>query len=729
MNPGSDARAPLLSGAALSALISSKDASVATTVDLARQELGRALGAGGAAVLWGHHRDAILLGATAIGYHAYAPIPGADSAPEGAVGRSGAQRRAKGQPATVAMTDLSPGSPVPTRTAVGGDAAASSDPAAGTPPQDCARDGDMQRRVQAVRGVPSWSVLWGTCCLLPATNSPGCRVTPLPPPRFLIQLQELLFGAGLRLEASLCQSVSAMVASWTRLAQMHAEGMLLNSSTGHPLDRLRPRSRAQPHYTWWEQQLRTGFLFQLESLVSTSGGESGMLSDGAIAVSELSRVTIRLVRDPRGPAAARWRQQQQRLLDMANTGRVSVQNPLSQAEEKGVVDGGRATRRLSVGAVERGSAARLKRRAATAEERPSRKQSSDNCDRSKSSLPKWSSARGRGGGGVSSEPYAVPPTAAEEAESSLARNGSLPDPFIPLVRFLCVSLEPVAACGHVAPQWRRRYLGETAASAYGGMPDQAEGPAPGEGAGAGQDDARPTSPRERPRSWRRSASTDRPKSAPWAASRPQESGQGSSRPAVGRDDAARLASALRQVVVTVAVEPTVFDAVQGIAPAPSDFAVPPPPDYAGGTRTAEGFARVGRGFSHRRQRLQRTWSGEVARDGGADEEEGEDEGAGKNRGAPPSSPLDLTPQLALAGVDVDDALFVDVTGVLFSQGINEAQTVANSRNSKDLSLQDDVNVTSALALHEYTEHYLRTSGQKVRGGAVRWGVGSMCVIA
>lgn len=508
-----------------------------------------------------------------------------------------------------------------------------------------------------------------------------------------------------------------MVASWTRLAQMHAEGMLLNPSNGHPLDRPHPRSRAGQHYTWWEQQLRTGFLFELESLVSTRGGESGMLSDGGIAVSELSRVTIRLVRDPRGPAAARWRKVQQHLLHKANTAEVSVQNPLSQCEALGPVGATRDSHRLSVGTVDRDSASRRQWRAATAGARPTviEQQQHSVRNRSKSSTAKHS-AKGRD----AAKPYAVPPSAAEEAEGSLARSGTLPDPYTPLVRFLCVSLEPVAACGHVAPQWRRRYLNDTAASTYGWEAEEAApAPAPSPtaaGAGPGGNGRGHASLRNRPKSWELSSEQPQPARQPAsrASSGPQEVPSGTA----ARRDVGRLASALRQIVVTVAVEPTVFEAVRGLAPAHGDYALPPP-RYASGTRAAEGSTFTGRATSHRRQRGAGggAGGGEGARDEGGDEESGgvgRSTSHGPSPGAPASSPMDLAPQRALAGVDVRDALFVDVTGVLFSQGINEAQTVANSRNSKELALQDDVNVTSALALHEYTEHYLRTSGHKVR---------------
>lgn len=149
MSPATEGKAPLLSGAALGALISSQDAFIATTVHLARQALSRALGGGGAAALCGHHRDAILLGATAVGYHAYAPVLGAETASEGPPPPATTQLKAKGKPAEVSMTDTTSArthtpSPPPGGGGGGGHTTAS-DSAAGT------RDSDVDRRVHVVR--------------------------------------------------------------------------------------------------------------------------------------------------------------------------------------------------------------------------------------------------------------------------------------------------------------------------------------------------------------------------------------------------------------------------------------------------------------------------------------------------------------------------------------------------------------------------------------------------
>lgn len=104
---------------------------------------------------------------------------------------------------------------------------------------------------------------------------------------------ELKWHIERRLEVAFCQAMSALVTCFQQTLYVHT-----HDNRPHPLK--------ASGIEYLEMLTRVGFLFSVESLLSTYGNELGMLGDTEAAVKELGRVQIKL-RPVKSPRAATFR--------------------------------------------------------------------------------------------------------------------------------------------------------------------------------------------------------------------------------------------------------------------------------------------------------------------------------------------------------------------------------------------------------------------------------------
>ncbi|OWZ21425.1 Type I inositol-3,4-bisphosphate 4-phosphatase [Phytophthora megakarya] len=107
---------------------------------------------------------------------------------------------------------------------------------------------------------------------------------------------ELQWDIDRRLEVAFCQSMSALVTCFQQTLYVHTHDH--RDFGPHPLKAC--------GIDYLEMLTRVGFLFSVESLLSTYGNELGMLGDTEAAVKELGRVNIKL-RPVKSPRAAVFR--------------------------------------------------------------------------------------------------------------------------------------------------------------------------------------------------------------------------------------------------------------------------------------------------------------------------------------------------------------------------------------------------------------------------------------
>ncbi|KAL4102196.1 hypothetical protein PRIC1_005943 [Phytophthora ramorum] len=107
---------------------------------------------------------------------------------------------------------------------------------------------------------------------------------------------ELKWDVERRLEVAFCQAMSALVTCFQQTLYVHAHDHL--DFGPHPLKAC--------GIDYLEMLTRVGFLFSVESLLSTYGNELGMLGDTEAAVKELGRIHIKL-RPVKSPRAASFR--------------------------------------------------------------------------------------------------------------------------------------------------------------------------------------------------------------------------------------------------------------------------------------------------------------------------------------------------------------------------------------------------------------------------------------
>ncbi|CAH0479028.1 unnamed protein product [Peronospora belbahrii] len=107
---------------------------------------------------------------------------------------------------------------------------------------------------------------------------------------------ELKWDVDRRLEVAFCQAMSALVTCFQQTLYVHTHDH--RNFGPHPLKAF--------GVDYLEMLTRVGFLFSVESLLSTYGNELGMLGDTEAAVKELRRVRIKL-RPVKSPRAAAFR--------------------------------------------------------------------------------------------------------------------------------------------------------------------------------------------------------------------------------------------------------------------------------------------------------------------------------------------------------------------------------------------------------------------------------------
>jgi hypothetical protein len=107
---------------------------------------------------------------------------------------------------------------------------------------------------------------------------------------------ELKWDVERRLEVAFCQSMSALVTCFQQTLYVHT----------HEHRDFGPHPLKACGIDYLEMLTRVGFLFSVESLLSTYGNELGMLGDTEAAVKELGRVHIKL-RPVKSPRAAAFR--------------------------------------------------------------------------------------------------------------------------------------------------------------------------------------------------------------------------------------------------------------------------------------------------------------------------------------------------------------------------------------------------------------------------------------
>ncbi|KAL3662749.1 hypothetical protein V7S43_012152 [Phytophthora oleae] len=107
---------------------------------------------------------------------------------------------------------------------------------------------------------------------------------------------ELKWDVERRLEVAFCQAMSALVTCFQQTLYVHT----------HDHRDFGPRPLKACGIDYLEMLTRVGFLFSVESLLSTYGNELGMLGDTEAAVKELGRVHIKL-RPVKSPRAAAFR--------------------------------------------------------------------------------------------------------------------------------------------------------------------------------------------------------------------------------------------------------------------------------------------------------------------------------------------------------------------------------------------------------------------------------------